>query len=86
MEPLAGFSPPAAAAEGADKGGGGGGGGGGTVVEWQERITLHYRLFPVDIVAPAAAENSGSEGSGEHRFLLCFRNEIASAVLPVRSA
>ncbi|CAN0333439.1 unnamed protein product, partial [Discosporangium mesarthrocarpum] len=47
MEPLAGFM-------GAESSGGGGGrpglgqGGAGTTVKWQERVTLHFRLFPVD--------------------------------------
>lgn len=42
MEPLAGF--PSAAGGVGD--GTGGRDAGGTIVRWQERITLHYRLFP----------------------------------------
>lgn len=31
---------------------------GGTIVHWQERITLHYRLFP----AGSASSSDGAEG------------------------
>lgn len=73
MEPLAGLPPQQEQAQersgavvgveaGAGGGGGGGGsesgrGGGGKIVNWQERITLHYRLFPVE-------GGDGKRGSG----------------------
>ena len=61
MEPLAGFPN--------DSGGSGGGvegGRSGVIVHWQERITLHYRLFP------AKVEGRGDEHCEEHRFLPFF--------------
>lgn len=51
MEPLAGFPEDVGGVQGSS---------GGVIVHWQERITLHYRLFPVK------ADGPGSE-NGEPR-------------------
>lgn len=75
MEPLASLSPTTAsendASPGAGKavGGGaeegGGGGGGGTIVHWQERMTLHYRLYPATKEEGTAGDQDDDDRGGE---------------------
>lgn len=63
MEPLAGFPEDVGGVEGGDNVQGSSGG---VIVHWQERITLHYRLFPVK------ADGLGNE-NGESRELTSVR-------------
>lgn len=59
MEPLAGFPTDSGVTEESE---GGDTAGGGTIVHWQERITLHYRLFPAK-GGEATAATAGSDGN-----------------------